>query len=148
MLSFGRHSSNRPILGDDDIYFVDLGMVIEGVETDLAVTVGTGTTFQSVANASQDIWHQVAAFWRENHKTVSGIEMYNKASDLALENGLILDLSEGGHRIGPFPHDRTPPNDLKYIQCPVECSEWVLEIKVIDFKNKVGSFFESPLILE
>lgn len=147
ILGFGRSSGQDFTLQKDDLYFIDLGLVIDGIESDQAITNSTGISYEAVALSGRKIWDLVYDYWQNNIETVSGIDLYQKASELALELGLNLDLSEGGHRIGPFPHDRQAPNDLKYVQTPVPNGEWILEIKTIDFKNCVGAFHENSLVV-
>lgn len=146
MLGFGRSSGDDPKLTDDDIFFIDLGVVIDGVESDQATTVSIGSTFDRLASSSKDLWNYLFDYWGNNQTVVSGKKLYEVAAQKSIDLGLYLDLSEGGHKIGPFPHERSIPNDLKYLTSSIGNGEWVLEVKLIDLDSGYGSFYENALV--
>ncbi len=71
--------------------------------------------------------------------------MYEFAKFLADQKGYNLDLSEGGHPIGKFPHSRKGPQILGLLEKSPKPFQWILEIKLIDQSKTKGAFFEQIL---
>lgn len=138
MLAFGKSSGIETTLSEDEIYFIDLGVSIDGFETDQAVTIAMNQTYQKLANASKEIWDRLYQIWQSSVIKPTGVDLYKKANDLAYTYGYQIDLSEGGHKINQERIDRVAPNELKYFNSPIEENKWILEIKLIDGKPKEG----------
>ena len=54
-------------LGQNDSYFIDLGLVFDGHEGDVGDTfvVGNAPERQACADAARQLFHEVAQIWRE-----------------------------------------------------------------------------------
>ena len=144
LYAFGRPSSHAMTLKNEDIYIIDIGPVFNGVEADYAITISTAPQYDALVATAKEIWNATHQAWIDHN--YNGMDLYFYAQKQAQESGYILDFSEGGHRIGPFPHERSAPSDLKYLDTEVVDGEWILEIKLIDPIHKVGAFFEAPLL--
>jgi len=146
LLPFGRKAEEDKILQEKDIFFIDIGPVFNGVESDFAITQSTDPDQKDIVLKARELWHQVRKSWVALR--CDGVCLYKIAFELAFEFGFHLDLTEGGHKIGPFPHNREAPSDLKHCQTPIADAQWILEIKLIDPNKKIGAFFEAPLLLD
>lgn len=132
-------------LQEEDIYYIDIGPVVDGHEADYGetFTIGSNYDHKHVADCSQKIFHDVAAYWKETK--LSGPELYKWASARAKELGYHLNMGSDGHRIGDFPHH------VFFKGAIIECDEallpnaWILEIQLDHPKLKFGAFFEDIL---
>ncbi len=142
--SFKDISEPGVTLSVEDIFFIDIGPIYDGHEADYGETFYRGLKFQNLSRASIDIFLKTAKIWKNENLT--GFALYERASKLAAEKGLILNHKMAGHRIGDFPHHvhyRGPLNEIDFH--PIE-NAWVLEIHLIDESSGFGSFFEDILI--
>lgn len=103
-LSFRERSNPDLRLGEDDIYFIDLGLVFEGHEGDVGDTFTTGAdpARQACAEAARTLFDEVAAAWRT--RGLSGEALYAFAGERAQAMGWRLNHAIKGHRVGDFPH--------------------------------------------
>jgi methionyl aminopeptidase len=146
ILSFDYPSIPNIKLQENDIFFIDIGPVVDGYEADLSqsFTMGVNEAYSQICHDSRDIWHLCYEEWKA--KGLTGEELYVIAVSEAKQRGYELDLEEGGHRIGPFPHERPAPEFLKDEMLKVNPGQWILEIKLLDPQKKFGAFFESILL--
>ncbi|MBB2887660.1 Xaa-Pro aminopeptidase [Pseudomonas sp. KD5] len=81
--TFKQRSDGDPVLGDEDIFFVDMGAVWQGHEGDAGATFTTGSDPEMIAcaAASRELFNRVEGFWRSER--VSGMELYRYAADQA-----------------------------------------------------------------
>lgn len=70
-------------LGENDIYFIDLGLVFDGHEGDVGDTfvVGHAPEQQACAQAARDLFRDVADVWRT--EGLNGQALYNYAHERA-----------------------------------------------------------------
>lgn len=138
--------SEPVVVQEEDIFFLDLGPVIEGHEADYGEPFFIGENFEHmrIVEKSQELWNIVASYWR-THK-VSGHALYDFAVIEAEKMGYKLNLNEKGHRVSDFPHALIHKGKL------MECEEvpvpyaWILEIHLIHPDLKIGAFFEDILV--
>lgn len=132
-------------LQEEDIFFIDIGPVIEGHEADYGETFTIGNIFEQklIANYSTKLFSEVGKHWLE--KRCAGPELYRFAKSKAESSGFILDMGSDGHRIGDFPHH------VHFKGAIIECAEtiipnaWILEIHVLDKSKNFGAFYEDIL---
>ncbi len=152
VLSFFQDRSAIATLGQNDIFFVDIGpnwllSEFPGVELEGDV----GDTF--VLSGDEGMKH-VAAFARELHgigcrhwrdNQPPGDELYQWLAQTAAARGYKLILEDDGHRISEFPHKAYFKDGLTTIGFVPSPDLWILEIHVVDEVRGIGAFFEDVL---
>lgn len=140
-----REESLPYVLQDEDIFFVDIGPVIEGHEADYGDTFTIGSEFghKHIAEAARKVFREVGAFWIE--KRCGGHELYEFAKAAARKAGYELNMNSDGHRIGDFPHHVHFKGGLPEITEEIIPNAWILEIHLADPSGKFGAFFEDIL---
>lgn len=129
----------------DDIFFLDVGPVIQGHEADFGRTFyfGSSAAMQALQGAAQEVWNVTADHWKRQN--CSGAALYSFAQKKAEQMGYILDNRMNGHRIGDFPHALYSKKKLEDLdQCPSP-QRWVLEIHLVSKDLERGAFFEDIL---
>lgn len=134
------------VLQENDLYFIDIGPVIDGHEADYGetFTLGENAEYKHIAEAAKIIFHEVSDYWRKQKSR--GPALYEFASERARILGYQLNLGSDGHRIGDFPHH------LFFKGAIIECEEsllpnaWILEIQLNSIHQKFGAFFEDILM--
>ncbi|MCP4911554.1 MAG: aminopeptidase P family protein [Oligoflexia bacterium] len=139
--SFREPSENQTPLTLGQLYFVDFGPVFQGYEADLGDTFKLGEP--SFINPAKEVFDELKSLWKEDK--ISGEKLYLKARELAQSKGLSLNEKMVGHRLSDFPHAIYYRGSLESCEkTPIE-GAWVLEIHLIDQKNKCGYFYEDLL---
>jgi Xaa-Pro aminopeptidase len=132
-------------LGENDIYFIDIGPVIDGHEADYGetFTLGSDYEFKRISEASEKLFHLVRDYWLKNKPP--GRELYDYAEKITEQHGYQLNLGSDGHRIGDFPHHLIFKGPILDCQEPLVPDAWILEIQIAHPRLKVGAFFEDIL---
>ena len=136
------------VLLDDDIFFIDLGIVWDGHEGDAGDTfvVGNNARKQACAEAARQLWQEVADKWRRER--LAGPALYQYAAERAEAMGWRLNLDIKGHRVSDFPHAIYKAGSLgDFAQCP-DTGLWILEIQIADPSGEFGAFYEDLLVSE
>ncbi|TNF29856.1 MAG: aminopeptidase P family protein [Deltaproteobacteria bacterium] len=140
--SFSEKSDENVRLGENDIFFMDIGPVFFGHEGDYGETFTTGNDalLEDAKNAAREVFWQTQSCWRE--EGINGKELYLQAQQIAKNHGYELNLKMDGHRLGDFPHGLFFKGSLADIEeVPIE-NLWVLEILIRHPEKEVGAFFE------
>jgi len=132
-------------LQDEDIFYVDIGPVVDGHEADYGETfiIGSNYEHRHIADVSKKLFDEVSEYW--NQTRTRGPALYQWASARAKEYGYHLNMGSDGHRIGDFPHH------VFFKGAIIECEEellpnaWILEIQLDHPKLKFGAFYEDIL---
>lgn len=132
-------------LGENDSYFIDLGLVFDGHEGDVGDTfvVGHAPQRQACADAARTLFHEVTARWRRQRP--SGQALYAFAEQRAREMGWRLNHAVKGHRIGDFPHAIHKGGDLGDLDATPSAARWILEIQLAHPSEPFGAFYEDLL---
>lgn len=140
-----RDISEPYVLQEEDIYFIDIGPVIEGHEADYGQTFTVGSIFdhKHIADSSLKVFAEVSQYWQQ--KRVSGLELYQFARSRAESYGYILNMGMDGHRLGDFPHHIYFKGGLGECEEIVIPHAWILEIHLWNKKKFYGAFFEDLL---
>lgn len=148
--SFRELSDQQIRLTESEIYFIDIGPIIENHEADLGESFvfgnpnGAGAIEnQKLANGAKQLWYEVADIWQK--EKISGIELYRRAQVLAARRGYKLNTQMDGHRIGDFPHALYCQDGLAEMSLVPSADLWVLEIHILDLNRARGAFFEDVL---
>lgn len=132
-------------LGENDIYFIDLGCVFDGHEGDVGDTfvIGHAPRQQACADAARALFHDVADAWRVQGLT--GQSLYAFAGSRADAMGWRFNQATKGHRIGDFPHAVHKSGDLADLDNSPTSGLWILEIQIAHPTEPFGAFFEDLL---
>ncbi|MGO4259938.1 M24 family metallopeptidase [Lysobacter sp. TAB13] len=144
--TFRQRSDGDVVLGEDDIYFIDMGVVWDGHEGDSGATFVTGadTDMRACADAAKTLFDRVHGYWKDQR--VSGPELYRYAAEQAEAMGWVLNLDIQGHRVSDFPHAIYKAGDLgEFESCPA-AGLWILEIQIAHPQRAFGAFYEDLLI--
>jgi Xaa-Pro aminopeptidase len=133
-------------LGENDSYFVDLGLVFDGHEGDVGdtFTVGHAPGRQACAEAARSLFHEVADAWRTQGLT--GRALYAFAERRAQAMGWRLNDEVKGHRVGDFPHSIHKAGDLGGLEAAPSSGLWILEIQIAHPSEPFGAFYEDMLV--
>jgi Xaa-Pro aminopeptidase len=144
--SFREKSEPNIKLQENDIYYLDIGPVIDGHEADFGqtFTIGQNSEFAYAQKTVRMIFNQLQSYWKTHRP--NGIELYQEAQKLALEAGFELDSKMHGHRLGDFPHALYYKGSLSNFEStPIE-NLWVLELLIRHPSKQFGAFYEDILI--
>ena len=132
-------------LGENDIYFIDLGLVFDGHEGDVGDTFAIGDTPQqrACAEAARSLFDQVAQAWRA--QGLSGRALYDFATERAQAMGWRFNHAIKGHRLGDYPHAVHKAGDLGALEGTPSPGLWVLEIQIAHPTEPFGAFYEDLL---
>lgn len=132
-------------LQDEDIFYVDIGPVVDGHEADYGETFTIGSNFEHrhVADTSKKLFDEVSAYW--NQTKTRGPALYHWASARAKEYGYHLNMGSDGHRIGDFPHHVFFKGAIIETDEELLPNAWILEIQLDHPKLKFGAFYEDIL---
>jgi len=144
--TFGADSDPGIRLGEDDIFFIDVGPVWDGYEGDAGDTFVTGSNpeLKRCAGDAKAIFQAVAEKWATGAFT--GEELYQYAVQMAKDLGWELNLDLGGHRLGDYPsgdHYEGPLSEISFHPSP---NRWMVEIHIRHPSLKYGAFYEDLLI--
>jgi Xaa-Pro aminopeptidase len=132
-------------LGENDSYFIDLGLVFDGHEGDVGDTfvVGHAPAQQACADAARALFHEVAQAWRT--QGLSGQALYAFAEERARTMGWWLNHEIKGHRLSDFPHSIHQAGDLGDLEATPSSGLWMLEIQIAHPTESFGAFYEDLL---
>ncbi|UJJ59520.1 M24 family metallopeptidase [Rhodanobacter denitrificans] len=132
-------------LGENDSYFIDLGLVFDGHEGDVGDTfiVGHAPGRQACAEAARALFGEVATAWRSQE--LSGHALYAFAGERAEAMGWRLNHAIKGHRVGDFPHAIHQGGDLGDLEASPSGGLWILEIQIAHPTEPFGAFHEDLL---
>lgn len=133
-------------LGENDSYFIDLGLVFDGHEGDVGDTFVVGHTpeRQACADAARGLFHDVAEVWRS--RGLSGEALYAFAGHRAETLGWRLNHAIKGHRVSDFPHSIHKGGDLGELDRSPSSGLWILEIQIAHPTEPFGAFYEDLLV--
>lgn len=142
---------NEIKISDGEVYFLDVGPIIEQHEADFGETFVHGSApseqFKNLASDVKEIWNQTAEVWKKER--ISGLELLKQATRFAEERNYNLNASMAGHRLGDFPHALFSKEKLFSLNFSPSSNLWVLEIHILtqdsDSTKVRGAFFEDIL---
>ena len=144
--TFGADSDPGIRLGDDDIFFIDVGPVWEEYEGDAGDTFVTGSNpeLKRCAVDARRIFNAVAQKWQTERAT--GSELYHHAVQMANDLGWVLNLDLGGHRLGDYSSAEHYEGPLSEISFHPSSNLWMVEIHIRHPEQQFGAFYEDLLI--
>jgi Xaa-Pro aminopeptidase len=143
---YNEKSEGDPVLGEDDIYFIDIGPVFGGHEGDVGATFTTGDdpAHHACAAAVKQLFDDTRAAWKEH--ALTGPALYDYAEARAKQLGWVLNLDITGHRVSDFPHAIHRGGDLGDYERTPTPGVWILEIQIVHPSRPFGGFYEDLLI--
>jgi methionyl aminopeptidase len=143
---FMEKSEPGVVLGEDDIFFVDIGPIYRGTEGDAGDTFVLGSDPDHVRAKKEvrQIWDEVRAEWFTHGRT--GRELYDHATSVAAGYGWKLNMDLSGHRLSDFPHSAHYDGPLAEVEFRPNPNLWVLEIAIAHPERKFGAFYEDLLL--
>jgi Xaa-Pro aminopeptidase len=134
------------VLGESDLFFVDIGPIYETCEGDAGGTFVFGNDADMLRAASEvkALWWKVRNKWAETKMT--GAALYEFAAETAKSMGWVLNLELTGHRLSDFPHDAHYNGTMAAVEFKPSSGLWVLEIQIKHPTREFGAFFEDLLI--
>lgn len=144
LLTFQDKAKEDLTLRENDIAFVDIGVVKQGIEGDAGrtVVVGKENLFVSLQGASEQIFRDARDFWKSANPT--GIVLYEFIHACAKKLGVIFSLDPAGHLIGSHPH-RGWKRGINHYPEKIEAGKWILEIQIRHPELSYGAFYEDLL---
>ena len=143
--TYRQRSDPNVRLGENDSYFIDLGLVFDGHEGDVGDTfvVGHAPQRQACAEAARTLFGEVAAAWRS--QGLSGQALYAFAGERAEAMGWRFNHAIKGHRVSDFPHSIHRGGDLGDLEASPSSGLWILEIQIAHPTEPFGAFYEDLL---
>jgi Xaa-Pro aminopeptidase len=144
--TFKERSEGEPRLKDDDIFFIDLGVVWQGHEGDSGATfvVGADAEMHACAQDAKTVFNEVEHHWRTTG--AGGKALYDYAAERAHALGWKLNLDIKGHRVSDFPHAIFKAGNLGDFQPHPNAGLWILEIQLAHPTRPFGAFYEDLLV--
>ena len=144
--TFGAASEPGVVLGENDIFFIDIGPVWGEIEGDGGDTfvVGSDAGMAQCAADAKKLFHAVRKTWETTG--MSGKALYDYAVDEAKAMGWELNMDLSGHRISDFPHEAIYAGPLADVAFKPSPLIWVLEIHIRHPEGLYGAFFEDMLL--
>lgn len=144
--TFGADSDPGVVLGENDIFFIDIGPVWKAWEGDGGDTfvVGEQAEMARCAADARQLFHKLRKAWAVTG--ISGKALYDLAVEEARTLGWELNMDLSGHRICDFPHEAIYPGPLAEVDFKPAPLLWVLEIHIRDPQGRFGAFFEDMLL--
>ncbi len=147
-LNFEEPSAPGVVLGDDDIFFIDVAPIYEGIEGDVGTTfvVGIDPEMARMADDVRAIWHDTRTAWLGSG--LSGPALYEVAREATESRGWVLNYDLTGHRLAEFPHHAHFDGTLTDVGFAPADLRWVLEIQIRHPERAFGAFHEDLLIVD
>lgn len=144
--NFGEPSAPGVVLGEDDIFFIDIGPVWQGHEGDGGDSFVTGDDPDMVRAADdvRTLFGMARDAWRADGLTGQGL--YDFLDRRAENLGWRLNLDISGHRLSDFPHAVKHDGALADIVYAPKSGLWVLEVQIRHPERPFGAFYEDLLL--
>lgn len=146
--SFREISDEDYQIKENDIFFLDIGPLINGYEADVGQTFILGTqplpVHAKIISDGEEIFKMTKDQFEKNDLT--GPELYAFAEAEATKRGWEL-IGDGanGHRVGDFPHQGFYKGNLRKFPHKLVPGVWILEIQLRSPDHTFGAFYEDVL---
>jgi len=139
-------SERGVILGEDDVFFVDIGPIYGDCEGDGGDTfvVGHDAEHHRAKADVRAIWEEVRKMWFDTRAT--GRELYDYAQAATEARGWRLNMDLSGHRLSDFPHSAHYDGALAEVDFHPTVNLWVLEIAIAHPARRFGAFYEDLML--
>ena len=143
---FTERSEPGVVLGENDIFFVDIGPVYGETEGDAGDTFvfGSDPDHLRAKREVRTIWDEVRDKWFTDGST--GRQLYAFATEVTASYGWKLNMNLSGHRLSDFPHSAHYDGSLADVDFRPNPNLWVLEIAIAHPERTFGAFYEDLLL--
>jgi methionyl aminopeptidase len=143
---FMERSEPGVVLGENDIFFIDIGPVYGDFEGDAGDTFVFGDNpLHLKAKADvREIWEIVRAKWFTEQ--ISGRALYDFAIATTESMGWKLNMDLSGHRLSDYPHSAHYDGPMAEVDFKPNPNLWVLEIAIAHPDMTFGAFYEDLLL--
>ena len=143
---FRERSEPGVVLGENDIFFVDIGPVYGETEGDAGDTFvfGSDPDHLRAKREVRTIWDEVRDKWFTDGST--GRQLYVLATEVTASYGWKLNMNLSGHRLSDFPHSAHYDGSLADVDFRPNPNLWVLEIAIAHPERTFGAFYEDLLL--
>jgi methionine aminopeptidase len=133
------------ILQEEDIAFIDIGIVKDGIEGDVGKTIvfGQNKEFLHLKNTGEIIFQDAIKFWESKNPT--GIKLYEFIYAQTKKHRVAFNLPTAGHLIGAFPHTHAWTKGINTYPEKLSGKRWILEIQIKSETQPFGAFYEGLL---
>jgi methionyl aminopeptidase len=133
-------------LGENDIFFLDIGPNYNGIEGDAGETFvfGDDPGHQRAKRDVRELWDQVRDAWLR--RGLTGRELYDYATEVTEARDWKLNLDLSGHRLSDFPHEAIYEGPLADVDFRPKPNLWVLEMAITHPDGSYGAFYEDLLL--
>jgi hypothetical protein len=144
--TFGAQSDQGVVLGENDIFFIDIGPVWEKWEGDGGDTFvfGDDPDMLALKRDVRVLFDRVHDRWRGERLT--GAALYAYAAAEAEAMGWVLNLDMPGHRLSDFPHSAIHKGPLAQAPYSPSSGLWVLEIQIRHPTLPISAFYEDLML--
>lgn len=146
-LSFDDPYADNIFLKENDIFYIDIGPIWDGIEGDCGDTfvVGNNPDFLKIKKDVKEIFHKTRAYWKSNHP--SGKEMYAFAYAYTEQMGYkMCPTYVKGHRLSEFSHSHYSDQTLFDLEFSPAAERWVMELQICHPSMQFGAFYEDILM--
>jgi Xaa-Pro aminopeptidase len=146
LANYGQPSDPDLVLGENDIFFIDIGPVWEKWEGDGGDTFvfGDDPVMHAIKRDVRRLFDRVHDRWRAERLT--GAALYAYAAAEAKAMGWVLNLDMPGHRLSDFPHSAIHKGPLSAAPYSPSSGLWVLEIQVRHPTLPISAFYEDLML--
>lgn len=147
VLGFRDTPPGETVLQENDIFYIDIGPVWDGVEGDCGNTfmVGNNPEHRKIIADLPIIFKQARDHWLSNK--ISGIELQSFTEKIVKQMGYLLHPAYvKGHRLSEFSHFDYTRLGLFDLDFKPASERWVLEFQICHPSMKFGAFYEDLLI--
>lgn len=143
---YDERSDPGVVLGENDIFFVDIGPVYGDLEGDAGDTfvLGDDPDHHRAKRDVRAIFDDVRREWLSTGR--SGRALYDYAVEAASDRGWRLGLGLTGHRLSEFPHRAHYAGTMADVDFRPAPDRWVLEIAITHPGGGFGAFYEDLLL--
>jgi Xaa-Pro aminopeptidase len=143
---FMERSEPGVVLGENDIFFIDIGPIFRNSEGDAGDTFvfGDDPDHHRAKRDVRAIWEDVRQMWFD--EGITGQDLYRYAVSATEQRGWKLNLDLSGHRLSDYPHSAHYDGALADVSFRPNPNLWVLEIAIAHPDGGFGAFYEDLLL--
>jgi Xaa-Pro aminopeptidase len=160
LLTFYDEPPDR-VITEDDIVYLDFGLVFEEWDADLGRTYAVGSDPHKHRLIADIGWafRQGQRLYQDTPDLTAGA-LYDFVAGLATSKGWEFGAATAGHLVGRFPHERPQKQPRRFSirhgneTCIRELDDrgeprhWILEVHFIDRERQIGGFYEELLTVD
>ncbi|KAB8027754.1 M24 family metallopeptidase [Fluviispira multicolorata] len=147
ILSFNDTYRENIILKENDIFYIDVGPVWDGIEGDCGNTfvMGEGSKFLQIKNDIKVLFDDVHQYWLKTQATGQKLCEYSR-QQVEKMGYLLLPEYVKGHRLSEFSHSKYTNAGLFDLDFCPSAERWILELQICHPSMKFGAFYEDLLL--